>query len=118
MAFVTTQTNVVQLTGSQPPLLLITGTYSSSGGDTGGGIAAGYTNASGTYTAVSVSGGADSGAGGRKIISYSLTPNLSDTTAPGGVLSYNTTIDRDVLTIVTVADTAGTYQLLCMDNGQ
>lgn len=117
MPFVTAQTNAVELNGSQPPLLLITGTYSSSGGDTGGGIAAGYTNASGTYTAVSVSGGADSGAGGRKIISYSLTPNLSET-APGGVLSYNTTIDRDVLTIVTVADTAGTYQLLCMDNGQ
>lgn len=118
MAFVTTQTNVVELTGSQPPLLLVTGTYTSSAGDTGGAIAAGYTNSSGTFTAVSNSLGADTGSGGRKIISYSLTPNLSDTTAPGGVLSYNATLDSDVLTIITVADTAGVYSLLCMDNGK
>lgn len=117
MAFVTTQTAVNYLDGPGG-YTLISGTYLSSSGGTGGIIAAGYTNASGTLTAVSAPApGLNTGIGGRKIISCILTPTLSDATAPGGAISYNTTLDADVFTCVTTADTGGLYTLICKDRG-
>jgi len=114
MAFVTTETNVVRNAGDSPATIRVYGTYLSSAGGTGGILAAGYTNSSGTLTAVSPVTGS---VGGRTIINCTLTPALSDVTAPGGVKSYNTTVDSDVFTIVTTADTGGIYMLECLDNG-
>lgn len=112
MAFVTAQTNVISLAGFSPALVMITGTYVSSAGGTGGIISPGYTNASGTLTAVT---GVSSAC--TKIVSAIATPTLSDATAPGGAIANNATRDRDEFTIVTTADTAGTYTLLCLKNG-
>jgi len=120
MAFVTVQTNATNVAGvGSPPLLMITGTYLNTGGDTGGAIAAGYNNSSGTFTAVpSQNGIVNTGIGGRTILFADFTPTLSDATAPGGVKSYDATLDADVFTVVTTADTGGTYRLWCLDNGQ
>src|SRR5690348_8009799 len=110
MAFVTTETNAIRLSGFTPALVLVTGTYLSSGGGTGGVISPGYTNASGTLTAVATG----NSTGCRKIIGAPLlVPTLSDATAPGGAVAYNTTRDRDEFTIVTTADTGGIYVMLC-----
>lgn len=112
MAFVTAQTNVIRQAGYIPALLVITGTYLNTAGDTGGIISPGYSNASGTLTAYT-----DASIGGRKIVSAVLTPTLSDATAPGGAVAYNLTRDRDEFTIVTTANTGGTYKIECLDNG-
>lgn len=120
MAFVTTETLVVRNAGDSPATMKIYGTYLSSAGGTGGVIAPGYSNSSGTFTAASASNASAPNAaslGGRTILFCTLTPTLSDATAPGGVKSYNTTLDEDVFTIVTTADTGGTYVLECLDNG-
>lgn len=114
MAFVTAETNVRRIDGSNPPLLVVTGTYLSSSGGTGGIISPGYNNASGTLTAVSGS----KAVGARKIVGpIKLTPTLSDATAPGAAIAYNATRDRDEATIVTTADTGGMYEMICEDNG-
>lgn len=117
MAFVTTQTNVIPLAGFTPPLVLVTGTYLSSGGGTGGVISPGYTNSSGTLTAVTASAGQASAAGCTQMLYAQATPTLSDASAPGGAIAQNTTRDRDEFTIVTTADTGGTYLLVCLNNG-
>jgi hypothetical protein len=113
MAFVTTETSVTELAGSPRPKLLVCGTYTSSAGGTGGVLAPGYTNSSGTFTAISGAQSVD----GRKILSTWITPLTSTATQPGGVVSYNSTLDSDVFTVVTTADTAGKYMLLCTDAG-
>lgn len=112
MAFVTTETLVVREGGSSPARMHVYGTYLNSAGGTGGIIAAGYTNSSGSLTATT-----SGGLGGRKILTCVLTPTLSDVTAPGGAITYNTTIDSDIFTCVTTVDTGGTYKLECLDNG-
>lgn len=114
MAFVTTETSAVQLGGFTPPLVLVSGTYLSSAGGTGGVISPGYNNASGTLTAVSGS----AAAGCTTIIGAPiLLPTLSDATAPGGVVAQNNTRDRQEVTIVTTADTGGTYSMICTNFG-
>lgn len=112
MAFVTTETAVIRNGGDSPATMRVYGTYLSSAGGTGGIIAAGYTNSSGTLTAT-----ASGALGGRTILNCVLTPTLSDATQAGGAISYNTTVDRDVFTCVTTADTGGIYMLECLDNG-
>lgn len=114
MAFVTTETLVIRNAGYTPAVLEVFGTYTNSAGGTGGVIAAGYTNASGTLTAVTGS----AGLGGRKILDFSFTPTTNDATAPGGAKSYDTTLDADKVTMVTTADSTGIYRLICQDNGQ
>lgn len=119
MAFVTTETNAEVLSGFTPNIVLIQGTYLSSGGGTGGVIAPGYANSSGSFTATS-STNSTLGAvtiGARNILFAAFTPTLSDATAPGGAISYNATLDEQVFTLVTTADTGGTYQLWCLNNG-
>ena len=113
MAFVTAETNVFNLGGSPKPIMLVTGTYTNSAGGTGGIIAAGYTNSSGTLTAISNA----ASIGGRVILGLVLSPNAADATAPGYAKSYNTTLDADVATIVTAADSTGVYYLVCNDAG-
>ncbi len=122
MAFVTTQTSVTNFGGNTPSLVLVTGTYSLSGGDTTGVIAPGYTNASGVFTAAA-NGGAgltsivgangSSGVGGY----VSLTPNASDATQAGGVTSFNVTLSRVVFNLTATANSTGTYQMFCLNNG-
>ncbi len=110
--FVTTQTSVISLAGFTPPLLLVAGTYTSSAGATGGELAAGYSLTGGTYTAI-----ADASIGGRKIVYCTLTQKTEDVTTPKIAIAYNTTLDRDGVTLTSVADGTGTYMLLCLDNG-
>lgn len=117
MAFVTTQTRVVLSAGYTPPLMYVYGTYLSSGGGTGGVIEAGYTNSSGTLTAVTAAPGTNSGIGGVKILQCILTPTASDATAPGAAISFDATNQRDKATIVTTADTGGVYCLVCTNTG-
>lgn len=120
MAFVTVEKSVSKIQSS-PALLLVEGTYLSSGGGTGGIISPGYNNSSGTLTAVSDGGGANGESlakGARKIVGpVILTPTASDATTPGGAVAYNTTRDRDEITIATTADTGGKYAFHCLDNG-
>lgn len=113
MAFVTTEEEVIKFAGFTPPLVLVKGSYLSSGGGTGGVVSPGYNNSSGTLTAVTGS----EAVGCRKIIADWYRPTLSDASAPGAAVAYNTTRDRDEATIVTTADTGGKYYLLCLDNG-
>lgn len=113
MAFVTTETNVININGGPVPLLLITGTYTNSGGGTGGIVAAGYTNASGALTAIS---GAAS-IGGRLIVADWYRPTTNDATAPGAAVSQNNTIHAQVATLVTDANSTGNYYLLCLNEG-
>lgn len=117
MAFVTTQTNAIKSAGYTPALVLVTGTYLSSAGDTGGVISPGYTNASGTFTAVTNTGAYGDASGCTKMLFFQLSPTLSDATAPGGAIAFNATRSRDEVTIVTTADTGGTYCLYCLNNG-
>lgn len=113
MAFVTTETNVIPLAGFTPPLMLVTGTYANSGSGTGGIIAAGYTNSSGTLTAISNA----ASIGGRAIVADWYRPTTNDATAPGAAVTYNTTYDAQIATLVTTADSTGNYYLLCINNG-
>lgn len=118
--FVTTETNVVRNGGDSPATIRIYGTYLSSAGATGGAIAPGYSLTGGTYTAASSSNASAPNAasfGGRTILNATITPALSDTAVAGGVVSYNTTLDRDVFTLISVADTGGVYMIECLDNG-
>lgn len=112
MAFVTTQTAVIQVAGTTPPTLKVYGTYTNSAGGTGGILSAGYTNASGTLTAV-----ADASIGGRTILQCYINTKTADATTVAQVQAYNTTRDRDEVTITTVADGTGTYVLECVDSG-
>jgi hypothetical protein len=114
MAFVTAETSVIQISGSPQGMMLVIGTYANSGGGTGGVIAAGYTNSSGSLTAITGS----PSLGGRTIIDVWFTPTTNDATAPGSAKSYNTTIDADIETMVTTADSTGRYFLLCTAMGQ
>ncbi len=111
--FVTTETNVIRNAGDSPATIRVYGTYLSSAGATGGAIAPGYTLTGGTYTA----GSNPASLGARTIVNVTITPTLSDTAVAGGVVSYNTTLDRDVFTLISVADTGGIYMLECLDNG-
>lgn len=119
MSFVTTQEDVTYLSGPGG-LTLVSGTYLSAGGGTGGIVIPGYTNASGTLTAITPDApGLNVGAGCRNIHAYWFTPTSNDATAPGAAKSYDsTTYDRDIITMVTTADTGGRYFMLCSDVGQ
>lgn len=119
MAFVTSETSAVVQSGSTPNTIVIQGTYLSSAGGTGGAIAAGYSNSSGSFTATSASNSTLGAVtiGGRNVISCVFTPTLSDVTVPGGVISYNSALDAYVFTVVTTADTGGQYTLTCANNG-
>lgn len=115
MAFVTTQTAVVQQGGYTPAIIKIYGTYASSAGGTGGTITPGYTNSSTTLTAV-----ADASAGARDIVGNAgvvITPGTEDVTTPKIAIAYDTTVDRDQITLTTVANGTGTYIIECYDNG-
>ena len=113
MAFVTAETQVIKTAGYQPAMTIVFGTYTNSAGGTGGIISPGYTNSSGTLTAIT---NAES-VGCRKIIDIHFRPTTNDATAPGAAVAYNTTRDRDEATIVTTADSTGTYVIFCRDNG-
>lgn len=112
MAFVTAQTSVIQTGGYTPAILKIYGSYTNSAGGTGGVISPGYTNASGTLTAV-----ADASIGGRTILGVVITPTTEDVTTPKAIVAYNATRDRDEITITGVANSTGTYIIDCKDNG-
>lgn len=114
MAFVTTETSALQAGGPASPRLIVTGTYASSGGGTGGVIAAGYTNSSGTLTAVSP---ATASIGGRKIRFVTITTGTADAVTPISAITYDTTLDADKVTLTTSADGTGTYKLECEDAG-
>lgn len=113
MAFVTTQTAVVAQAGYTPAIVKIYGTYVSSSSGTGGVVSPGYTNSSGTLTAVT----GDASVGARKILGITFTPATEDVTTPKSVVAYNTTRDRDECTLTTAADGTGTYCIECLDNG-
>jgi len=116
MAFVTTQTSFQRLAGFTPPLILITGTYLSSGGGTGGVVSPGYNNSSGAFTAAT--GDFLPTLGGRKILNCIFNTSAQNLATVGSVQAFNTTRLRDELTITTDANTGGTYTLLCEDRGQ
>ncbi len=116
-AFVTTQTNSIEIGGGPLGLLLVTGTFASSAGATGGVIASGYTNATGVFTAVPQTNTSVGSKGGRVIVAWGLNPTTNDATAPGAAKSYNTTLLSDILTIVTDANSTGNYWLLCQTAG-
>jgi hypothetical protein len=111
--FITTETGVLQLSGGAKPLLLVNGTYISSAGATGGVIVPGYTTSGGAYTAISGS----QAVGARKVLGYVFTPTLADINCVTAALSYDTTLDRDFVTITTEADTGGTFSIICEDAG-
>lgn len=118
--FVTTETSVVRNGGDSPATLRVYGTYLSSAGATGGAIAPGYSLTGGTYTAASASNTSapnPASLGGRTILFASFTPTSNDATAPGGAISYSSTLDEQVITIVTDANVGGIYMLECLDNG-
>lgn len=112
MAFVTTESSALQIQGPKP-MLLVFGTYTSSASGTGGVIQAGYTNSSGTLTAVSGS----ASTGGRKILACLPSPTTEDVTTTKAVISYDTTNDRDQATLTTAANGTGNYVLICDDAG-
>lgn len=114
MAFVTNETNVVKMAGYTPALVLVTGTYTNSGGGTGGVVSPGYTNSSGTLTAITNA----ASAGCRTMVgSPWFQPGTEDATTPKSVVAYNTTRDRDECTLTTAADSTGFYFMYCLDNG-
>lgn len=114
MAFVTTETNAIRLAGFTPALLFVTGTYTSSAGGTGGLIDAGYTNSSGTLTAVSP---ATASIGGRSIVAFWTQQTTEDVTTPKIAIAYNSTLDRQEVTLTSAANGTGNYYMLCLDNG-
>lgn len=117
MAFNTTQTSVTEFGGNTPALVLVTGTYVCDGGTTGGVIAPGYTNAAGTFTAATTGPGAG-GEGCTEILGNVLfTPTTNDATAPGGAKSFDATLSRNICTMVCTANSTGTYQVWCTNNG-
>lgn len=120
MSFVTAEVSAQVLSGFTPNIILIQGTYTNAGSGTGGVIAPGYANSSGSFTLTSV-GNATLGAvtvGGRQILNAQFTPATNDATAPGApVATYDATLDRYIVTLVTTADSTGTYQLWCLNNG-
>lgn len=114
-SFDTTQTGVVRTAGYEPALVMITGTFASSAGATGGVIAPGYNNANGTYTASTDT----TGLGGRTIFFGPVfTATSSSPAAVKVTVSYDSTLGRDIATIVTAANQTGTYMVWCYDNGQ
>lgn len=113
MAFVTTETEVVKTAGYNGALTLIKGTFTNTGGSTGGVISPGYTNNNGVFTASTL----DS-AGCRKIFFGPIL--VSSSAAPGEpqvVIAYDATRDRFEATVTTAADQSGTYLIYCNDNG-
>lgn len=114
MAFTTTETSVTLVSGPANAPMIITGTYASTAGDSGGIIAAGYTNASGVLTAISPATGS---IGGRFIKYITFTPTASDATQVGAAITYNTTIDAQIATMISVANSTGTYMMICDNAG-
>lgn len=113
MAFVTAQTAVVATAGYTPAMVKIYGTYTNSGGGTGGTITPGYTNSSATLTAVS----GDASVGARKVLGCTIIPGTEDATTPKIATAYDATVDRDQVTLTTVSNGTGFYILDCLDNG-
>lgn len=118
MAFVTTETNVIALAGGPRPLVLVSGTYTNTAAGTGGIIMPGYTNSSGTFTAITYATGAQSASGARRVISSWLQTTTEDATTPKTATAYeSTSYDRDQVTITTVANGTGNYYILAEDAG-
>lgn len=113
MAFVTSETAVIKTAGYQPALTVIYGTYTSSAGGTGGVIAPGYTNVDGTFTASTLVGSS----GCRFVLFPTLATGTADAVTPISATTYDTTLDRQIVTITTSANGTGTYKLECYDNG-
>lgn len=113
MAFATTETSVTILSGFTPNFMLIIGTYVSSSSGTGGVISPGYTNASGSLTAIS---GAAS-IGGRDIVGFWTQPATEDVTCTKAVTAYSSTTDADQVTLTTATDGTGVYFILALNNG-
>jgi hypothetical protein len=126
MAFNSSQTSVTYFGGNTPALVRITGFYACDGGTTGGVIAPGYDNAAGTFSAVTTGPGAG-GEGANTILGavgaaqaggvVTITPTTNDATAPGGETSFNATLSRTVFTLVCTANSTGTYEIWCLNNG-
>lgn len=114
MAWATTETNTVILSGFTPNLVLVMGTYASSGGSTGGIISPGYTAADAVLTAVSPATGS---IGGRDIIGCWLQPTTEDVTCPKTAVAYATTPDADQVTVTSAANGTGNYYILAINNG-
>ncbi len=114
-AFNTVQTNVVRTAGYEPALIIVSGTYASSAGATGGVIAPGYDNANGTFTA-----SADTAGLGARTIAFGpfYTSTSASPSSLQTVISYDTTKGRDIATVTSAANQTGTYTVYCFDNGQ
>lgn len=112
-SFDTTQTQVIKTAGYQPALTIVTGTFASSAGATGGVIIPGYDNANGTFTASSLTG-----AEGCRNIAFDIyTTTTEDATTVKSVISYDATYDRYKVTLTTAANSTGRYTIYCYDNG-
>lgn len=114
MAWATTETGVQVLSGFTPNLVLIEGTYASSGGATGGIISPGYTAADAVLTAISPATGS---IGARDIIACWTQPATEDVTTTKAVTAYNSTTDADQVTLTTAANGTGAYFILGLNNG-
>ena len=113
MAWATTETGTQVLSGFTPNLILIEGTYASSGGSTGGIISPGYTAADAALTAIA--GAASIGA--RDIIAVWTQPSTEDVTTTKAVVAYAPTPDADQVTLTTAANGTGAYYILAINNG-
>lgn len=113
MAWATTETSVQILSGFTPNIVLISGTYASSGGSTGGIISPGYTAADAVLTAIS--GAASIGA--RDIFAVWTQPSTEDVTTTKAVTAYSSTTDADQVTLTTAANGTGAYYILGYNNG-
>lgn len=113
MPFVTVETDVIKTAGYQPALTIIKGTFTSSGGSTGGVISPGYNNNNGTFTASTLGSiGCRNIFFGPEVASSSASPSETQS-----VIAYDTTRDRFEITFTTGANQTGTYKIECYDNG-
>lgn len=110
MAFITTESKFILVSGPAEGLGLLVGTYTNTQGSTGGVIVPG------TPT---TGAAAEGSVGLRKIIGNGwYAGGVTGVDDISAVVSYDTTFDRDIITLGTAADADGTYYILGTTVGQ
>lgn len=110
MAFNTRELTFVDLSGFTPNLSLLIGRYTNTGGSTGGDIIPGNP---------STGDAAGNSVGMRTIVGngWYTSEALPTTSSFGAITNYDTSFDRNVVTLTTTADDVGIYYVLGYQNG-
>jgi hypothetical protein len=107
MAFATTETYCFDISAGTTSLKLLIGTFTNTSGSTGGVISPGTPS----------SGSAVTGSSGIKQILFNFYESTSSSpSAIQSVVAYDSTDDRDELTITTAANQTGRYAILGIDS--